>query len=45
MHAAVLGGKGGWGKTPGEDTNETPSSELTVNRTEFLGKSQGRGSG
>lgn len=45
MHAALLGGKGGWEKTPAEDTNETPSSELTINKTEILGKSQGSRSG
>lgn len=42
MHEALLRGKGGWGKTPAE---ETASSELTVNRTEILSKSQGSGNG
>lgn len=45
MHEALLGGKGGWGKTPAEDTNKTASSELTINCTEILSKSQGSGNG
>lgn len=45
MHKALLGGKGGWGTTPAEDANETASSELTINRTEILSKSQGSGNG
>lgn len=45
MHKTLLGGKGGWGKTQAEDTNETASSELTINRTEILSKSQGSGNG
>lgn len=45
IHEALLGGKGDWGKTPAEDMNKTASSELTINRTEILSKSQGSGNG